>query len=145
MSRFNWSAFEDPEVPAEGRPSHPPVDSMTNWDFSLTGDTSGLTDEALNAQIDEFIEATQQIQASAAALEAEAWDPNNLVRVTVNAAGVVTGTTLADDAHRRSSPTGLAAAFTAAAQAAAADVRTAVQQRFAPLLSAVGGFDGSAT
>lgn len=137
MSGFNWSAFGDPgghpDEPVDPARGRRPPDFPTTWDFSLAPDASDLAVEAMNRQVEELIDAAGELQAYASDLVADAWDSGHLVHVIVNAAGVVTATELADDAMRRSTPHGLAAAFTEAAQAAAADVLASVDATMSPL------------
>ncbi|MEB3368527.1 YbaB/EbfC family nucleoid-associated protein [Saccharopolyspora mangrovi] len=75
----------------------------------------------------------QEAQASALAATGEATSPDGLVTIRVNAAGVVTDTTLSPSALRSSTPEKLARSFTQAAQAAARDARTKADAAVAPL------------
>lgn len=144
MSKFNWDAFGpvggDPEAEgddraaAQGTPGREAsTPTQHDWDF-LLGDDSGLTTEAMTAQLEEFLDAAKDAQTAAAAVTADAWDRDHLVHVTVNSVGVVTSTEFDADAMRRSSPRNLAAAVTEAAQAAAAAAQTAVANQLSPLL-----------
>ena len=137
ISGFNWDAF-GPAADDDPREAVPDRDQTTgqptrDWDF-LLGDDTGLTTEAMTAQLEEFLEAAKDAQSAAAAVTADAWDRDHLVHVTVNSAGVVISTEFDADALRRSSLASLATAVTEAAQAAAAAARTAVTDRLSPLL-----------
>ena len=92
--------------------------------------------EQMNSLLDGLQKQTAQLQeAQAAALAAtgSATSADGLITVEVNAAGVVTGTRLAQSAFRGSSPEKLAASFTEAAQAAARVARAQADAALAPM------------
>lgn len=95
---------------------------------------------AMREQVSSMLEGLQrqtaqlhEAQASALAATGEATSADGLVIVRVNAAGVVTGTTLAPAALRTSTPEKLATSFTETAQAAAKDARAKADEAVAPL------------
>lgn len=103
-----------------------------NWNFVLGGPARGASVEALQAELEEFVAASSQIEQDVMEMEATATDRRTLVEVTVNASGIVQRTTVLA-AGQNSSAADLATAFTAAAQEAAALVHTKVTAAWAPL------------
>lgn len=145
MSRFNWDAYgpedDDPTTSRRRGADAPARSAAGDWDFVLGGSDAGLSTEAMNSQIEDFLAAAEQAQEKAAAVTSDAWDRDHLVHVTVNSAGVVVSTEFDADAMRRSSTRSLAAAVTEAAQTAASRARAAVEEHLDPLLAGVTQLD----
>ena len=104
------------------------------------------SNSALRAQVDAMLEGLQaQTEALAAAqgavatATAEAESPDGLVRVTVDAAGAVLSVRVEPSAFTRTTPDRLAESVTAAARAAAADVRERVAEALAPVTAFAAG------
>lgn len=112
-----------------------------NWDFVLGGSSSGMSSDAMAAELEEFIAASAEVENQVLNLRAAARDPQQLVEVTVNAGGVVLNTKILAAARAGLSGDQLEKAFTAAAQKAAAEVRQATKDAWAPLLNGFAQLD----
>ncbi|MFQ6397080.1 YbaB/EbfC family nucleoid-associated protein [Nocardia sp. KC 131] len=95
--------------------------------------------DAINHEFDREIDELGEIQRKLAAMKVHATTPNNLARVTVNASGVVTEITIADDAYRRSTPQQLTQDLNAAIRGAVEAAATARAEVLSPIKSVVDG------
>ncbi|MBF6332788.1 YbaB/EbfC family nucleoid-associated protein [Nocardia transvalensis] len=83
------------------------TDRMEQWERDqIRSANARLRSEldAIQTDFDREIGQLSEIHGKLAAMKVHATSPNKLARVTVNASGMVTEITIADDAYRRSTP-----------------------------------------
>lgn len=102
--------------------------------------------DALNVQVESmltaFEEQTRQLgglKDSLAAIQAEGWSANNLVRVTANASGIPADVWIAPDAFKQSTPERLAASVAEAAHTAARAAQEQAAAAVAPITDVADG------
>ncbi|MFZ2175550.1 MAG: YbaB/EbfC family nucleoid-associated protein [Rhodococcus sp. (in: high G+C Gram-positive bacteria)] len=111
----------------------------------LESDDRRARNDDLRCRIDSMLDTLQRqrqdldfARVGIAGITGEGFSADGLVRVGVDAAGVLTGVTLASDAFRRTTPEHLGRSMTAAAQQAVAEARSRTAELMAPVLDARG-------
>ncbi|WP_433657918.1 YbaB/EbfC family nucleoid-associated protein [Nocardia sp. CA-128927] len=115
---------------------------MEQWEREQIRSSNADLRSTLDVIQDDFdreIEELGAVQRKLAAMKVHATTPTSLARVTVNASGVVTEITIADDAYRRSTPRQLTEELNTAIRGAVEAATEARQKVLAPITSIVDG------
>jgi DNA-binding protein YbaB len=113
---------------------------MEQWERdqirSQNDDLKGMLAQ-VEGEFDNELAEMGEVNRKLAKMTVRATSPNNLARVTVNATGMVTDITVAEDAYRRSTPQQLSQDINAAIRGAMEAAAKAREQVVAPMKSIV--------